>query len=426
MTPDLKGAPIYSPTPRPWWQVVLEFSVILLVTIVTLETAFAMAGIGTQEFLKPDPIAGYVPIEDKLITWRKEGFSRTQYNHSGLPDIERTIASHKSFRIAAMGDSMVESLQVERPQTFCNLLEKELNKGKTTPDYEVLNFGVSSYNLGQIYLRLKTRALSFHPDMVVLFVRQNCIYDLLPKDKAGFLDARPYFFVDANHNLVEDHTIQNHWRRSAESKRLGYTSWLRQHSLIWGVMSAAVEQAAGWWHQLLEGKAGLGSAVTSKQTAFLLSTSATSNGEHQLESLPPVPMQASQSRTSENDEKYMRYCWPIANALIARMKQLTSANNCSLVIVRLPSDGVPNQLETELLKDTAKSLNIPFLDTSTNFTGGTKQAPLFYMIHFTAAGHQVFAKRLTHFLQPLLTAQLSVRQSLDAGASLGKAIKLVE
>lgn len=393
-----KRDPAFGQHHRAWWHSFLEALLVAAIVCATLETVFALAGIGEQEFLKPDSVAGYIPMQGKHITWRREGFSHTQFNSQGMPDVERSTykASH-AFRIAAIGDSMVESLQVDRRQNFCHLLETGLKDCLTSSNCEVLNFGVSSYNLGQIYLRLKSKVLDFHPDMVVLFVRHNCIFDLIPKPHTGLLSARPYFFVDRDGNLIEDHSLQVLWTKSLEGKRLRMTEWLREHSRIWGVISTAIEQTVAWWQEVSHGQAGWGTAITKKETTFATERAGSDSHTNAGRAAPEIAIAA---------DKGTHYLWPIANALIAQIHQECQKHHCILMIVRLPTEGTPNPAETALLKQTALSMKVPYFDATEAFSaaGPSSRQQFFYLKHFTPDGHAVFARQLKQFMCPLLSA----------------------
>lgn len=65
-------------------------------------------------------------------------------------------------RIALIGDSHTFGLELRFEETWGYLLQRHM------PECQVLNFGVSGYSLGQMYLRYKRDALPFRPDIVIL------------------------------------------------------------------------------------------------------------------------------------------------------------------------------------------------------------------------------------------------------------------
>jgi hypothetical protein len=74
------------------------------------------------------------------------------------------------YRIAVLGDSYAEAMQVDLERAFWALLPKKLEAcgfagGKRI---EPINFGVSGYGTGNELLTLQTRAWAYQPDMVLL------------------------------------------------------------------------------------------------------------------------------------------------------------------------------------------------------------------------------------------------------------------
>jgi lysophospholipase L1-like esterase len=92
-------------------------------------------------------------------------------NADGLRDRDHGVAKPPgTFRIAVLGDSMTEAMQVPRERDFCSILEARLRgcprlAGKSP---EVLNFGVSGYGTAQELLMLRERVWKYSPDLVVL------------------------------------------------------------------------------------------------------------------------------------------------------------------------------------------------------------------------------------------------------------------
>ena len=92
-------------------------------------------------------------------------------NAHGQRDIERTIENPKgAVRILLLGDSVVEGHGIrELDQTISRQLEMLDPDGKS----EVLNFGVSGYcTLAEVEL-LRTKGISFQPDIVILLFVEN-------------------------------------------------------------------------------------------------------------------------------------------------------------------------------------------------------------------------------------------------------------
>src|SRR5262245_2100283 len=113
---------------RQTWKFCLAFALAAVIAIVLLECLFTAAGIGEQEFLRPDQETGYKPMPGKHVTWRAEGFSRSRFNSAGLTGPEVSVAKPPgACRIAVLGDSMVQGLEVNAHERFSSVLEASLN-----------------------------------------------------------------------------------------------------------------------------------------------------------------------------------------------------------------------------------------------------------------------------------------------------------
>jgi lysophospholipase L1-like esterase len=99
-----------------------------------------------------------------------------KFNSAGFFDRDREVAKPaKTFRLAAIGDSVVFGWGVTAEVRFTDVLERYLNE--TASDgwrFEVLNFGVPGYNTVMEAEQLRSRVMAYGPDAVVLtFVLDN-------------------------------------------------------------------------------------------------------------------------------------------------------------------------------------------------------------------------------------------------------------
>jgi len=145
--------------------------------------------------------------------WREEGESYVRINANGMRD-DRYIEVEKPagvYRIAVLGDSYAEALQVDVGKTFWRQLEQKLmNCGYAgAKQIEVLNFGVSGFSTAQELLALRHRVKPFNPDLVLLaFLSGNDVRDNNRAIAGSY--PRPYFqLVDGR--LVEDMSFREHW-----------------------------------------------------------------------------------------------------------------------------------------------------------------------------------------------------------------------
>lgn len=164
---------------------------------------------GDDKLRQVDPLLGWRSIPGLDETYhRQEWITQVKMNSEGFRDHEWAIVkSPGTFRIAVIGDSFVESLQVSYDDLFTHLLESRLNS--STDRYsriEVMNFGVRGYGTGQELLNFREHVAKYNPDMVVLlFYPENDVSDnRVPSEdqSTGPLYQRPTF------NLTEDGKIE--------------------------------------------------------------------------------------------------------------------------------------------------------------------------------------------------------------------------
>ncbi|HKH45321.1 MAG TPA: SGNH/GDSL hydrolase family protein [Thermoanaerobaculia bacterium] len=100
-------------------------------------------------------------------------------NRLGYRDRDHALAKPPgTYRIVVLGDSIAAGYQIPRAEdTFPALLERHLRTAGLP--VEILNFGVTGYNTQQEVETLRTRALAFAPDLVLV---AYCHNDRRPPD----------------------------------------------------------------------------------------------------------------------------------------------------------------------------------------------------------------------------------------------------
>ncbi len=177
----------------------------MAVPLGVLEAYLRLTGAGGG-FYQPDPILGAWHIPNRTGRWRKACFDvPIRINSHGLRDVEHRLEKPSgTVRIAVLGDSIAEALQVPLGASFPRRLEAILNASGSGSAAEVINFGMSGYGTDQMYLSLKTRAAAYRPDVVVLVftvgndVRNN--YPALERRMSSY--PKPFFRLDAGGHLV--------------------------------------------------------------------------------------------------------------------------------------------------------------------------------------------------------------------------------
>jgi lysophospholipase L1-like esterase len=127
-----------------------------------------------QALFMPDPVIGYRLRPDARTRFVTEEFEAwIAINSQGVRE-DQPIGPKppNERRIVVLGDSLVLSVQVDRQQTFCRLLEDRLNSRGDAVRYRVINAGVQGYGPVEELLFYREYARAFQPDLVIatLFV----------------------------------------------------------------------------------------------------------------------------------------------------------------------------------------------------------------------------------------------------------------
>jgi hypothetical protein len=98
------------------------------------------------------------------------------FNSEGVRDREFSIEKpNGTFRIISIGYSWVMGLDVQANETHPKVLERMLNNDSEKIKYEVLNFGVSGYDLSYATAMFVEKGLKYHPDMITLIILDSPI-----------------------------------------------------------------------------------------------------------------------------------------------------------------------------------------------------------------------------------------------------------
>src|SRR5262249_4194769 len=108
-----------------------------------------------------DPLLGG-PLRPNLSSKDGMYFSSSEGIRSPRPGIA-FADSRAACRIAIVGDSHAYGLELKFEDTWSYHLERDLPLG-----CQVLNFGVPSYSVSQMYLRYLRDVRSWHPNLVIL------------------------------------------------------------------------------------------------------------------------------------------------------------------------------------------------------------------------------------------------------------------
>lgn len=193
------------------------FGIVLALALMELAARLIFPQPGSIAFI-PDEVTGFrhqpsqrVWLSDEAGEF--EGWFRT--NSHGDPDPERSLGKPQGgYRVAVLGDSMVEAAQVPPEQRFTRLLEQALASAGGTDDrleqpvqtVEVLNFGVSGFGTAQEWLYYREHVRNFDPDLVLLFFLpgndiKNNSFELEVR-RSCRPEVSPFYRLDADRGLA--------------------------------------------------------------------------------------------------------------------------------------------------------------------------------------------------------------------------------
>jgi lysophospholipase L1-like esterase len=130
-------------------------------------------------FLQPDRVLGWKQVPNLEWTWAGHHWYaadfavRVKTNSMGFRDHERRFDKPANvIRVAVIGDSFIEAVQVPLERTATQVLERKLNESSAASGlkYEVLNFGISNYGIGQYLLTWREYVRKFSPNYAAIFV----------------------------------------------------------------------------------------------------------------------------------------------------------------------------------------------------------------------------------------------------------------
>ncbi len=178
----------------------------LAVALLAGEIMLRAIGYSVPIWYEPHALLGWTLRPGAAGWFTREGRAYVKVNASGRRDREVLLDKPDDvYRIAVLGDSYSEAMQVAREEAYWWLLAERLAACGFQPGkrIEVLNFGVSGYGTAQEYLVLESHALRYRPDLVLLqFTNGNDV-----KNNSFALEdekSRPFFMLDPQGRLRVD------------------------------------------------------------------------------------------------------------------------------------------------------------------------------------------------------------------------------
>lgn len=205
----------------------LAISIGLFMSLLLAECGLRLASVGRPVFHRPDGTYGMVLIPGAEGWFVNEGRAHVTVNADGFRDVAHAKAKPAgTLRIAVLGDSFTEALQVPREEAYWSVLGEELRACPALAgrEVEMMSFGVSGYSTAQAFLLLQRRVWAWSPDVVVLgFQTGNDLADNHPALGAA---AAPFYRLEGA-QLVLD---------TSRARSLGTggraTLWMIRHSRV--------------------------------------------------------------------------------------------------------------------------------------------------------------------------------------------------
>lgn len=241
-----------APERRRWWRrIVPGVAALLAVTVVEIGMQLNEAALNPtyHKFAVDDPIrgtalkagyAGWAVVENRV--W-------VSINSDGMRDREHPlVAPPGTLRVAVLGDSYIQGMNVPFEKTFTSSLERALTQCvPPAMRAEVLNFGVSGYGTAQQLLTYRHHAAKYRPDIVVLAVyTSNDVFGNHRELDESPAAGTPYFVLDGD-RLVLDRPQPLDGRAAYpfyQRWRLAMTERLMSAALLyrwWGTFRDVVE-----------------------------------------------------------------------------------------------------------------------------------------------------------------------------------------
>ena len=316
----------------------------VLIGLVIVEVGLRIVGYSYPEFYMADDVRGYVLIPQMTGWYQKEGRSFVTINSDGFRDVEHTIDKPAgTFRIAVIGDSYVEALQVSQDEMFTNYVRSQVMGcsafgGKQV---EMLSFGVSGYSTAQELLTLREKVLKYSPDVVMLVMTTN--NDIT--DNSRFFKQTPIpYFVLKDGSLSLDDSFRHEKAfmiRNSGPSHLGI--WLKNHLRIVqaiGRAQVALKYRYQNWKNQTNTPAAAPAAID--------------------EAAPTAEVGIDSQVYREPSDENWKNAWSVTEGLIALMKAETEVRGAKFAVVTA-SNGVQVLPTVDYRTAFAKLLGVPDL-----------------------------------------------------------------
>lgn len=242
--------------------------------------------------------------------WHNEATNYVRINSAGFHDREHAVNKPPgTVRIAVLGESYAEAMQVPLTESFWAIAEQRLQQcpGMKNQKAEILNFGVSGYGTSQELITLRSRVWDYSPDIVLLAFAGSDV----PSNFRPLINdpLRPYF-VYRDGQLVLD-------RSSLDA---------REASRLYRLRASTMGRGLDWLTRHVRALQLLTSLRRAILTPAQTSTVYNELGLDGMVYLEPV------------DENW-KEAWRVSEGLIAQMHKEVNERGARFYVVTLSSAG---------------------------------------------------------------------------------------
>ena len=373
----------------------------VLVTCLLAEVALRVARINTPSTVEFVPGKGLRRVPGSTYVHAKEGHSSGRFNAHGFRDVERDVKKPAGgYRIEIFGDSFVDALQVELPDSFPARLEKAI-AGTGRTGVEVLNLGQSGFGTTDECLRFQNFGKAFAPDVVVvaLFVGN----DLRNNSKTLNTESVTYYYVlGADGRLTLDSSLPDAYERNRTFVQRAFQS-VKRHSYLASLVSERLYL--------------LRRAKTAKETKSKVETAVPAASG----TLPPLD---DFNLYVDDPPPVWKDAWAVTEAVLLKFRDDVTASGARFVVMTIPAaEQIDPEAQSEVearigrgldwdrpdavLVPFARENGIPILPLATVFreTYARTREPLYGFGghgnhgHWNEKGHALAATTLLDFLQ---------------------------
>jgi hypothetical protein len=219
---------------------VLTLALGLGVGLLAVESVLRLVGFSSPPTSRRDDFCGTIRRPGVEYYQSQEGGAWVRVNSAGFRDEEWTPAKPpETYRIAVLGDSYVEAVQVSLGERFTEVLERELDRSEAIGGkrLEVMSFGLSGFGTAQELMCLRHHVWQYSPDLVLLAVTTG--NDVRNNSRAlQNDDGRPYFEYEGGTLTLDDS-----FRQSLAHER----SWVEDAAIAVVERSRAAQFAHRAW-----------------------------------------------------------------------------------------------------------------------------------------------------------------------------------